>query len=112
MGLTLNKPGLPQETTDMLAKTITGLLAQDLREIARITVLNIDLQPEQSWYVGAAPVSGVGGHLGVLLSDHINTDQGKGAVHRSRRHPRHRKDRRPAARRRGRQPLLTTNSHP
>jgi phenylpyruvate tautomerase PptA (4-oxalocrotonate tautomerase family) len=69
--LTLNKPDLPQETTDPLAKTITDLLVQDLRKIARITVLNIDLQPERSWYVGAAPASG-----------------------------------------RGRQPLLTTNSHP
>ena len=77
--LTLNKPDLPQETTNMLAKTITDLLAQDLRKIARITVLNVDLQPEQSWYVGAAPVTGVGGHLDVFLSDHINTDEEKAA---------------------------------
>lgn len=52
---------------------------QDLRKIARIAVLNVDLQPEQPWCIGAAPVSGVGGHLDILLSDHINTDKEKAA---------------------------------
>ncbi|WP_433798836.1 tautomerase family protein [Actinomycetospora sp. CA-084318] len=77
--LTLNRPELPQETVDTLASTITDLLAQDLRKIARITVMSVDLQPERSWFVGAAPVEGVGGHLDVLLSDGINTDEEKAA---------------------------------
>ena len=77
--LTLNRPDLPQETVDALAETITELLARDLRKIARITVVSVDLQPERSWYVGAAPVEGVGGHLDVLLSAGINTDEEKAA---------------------------------
>ncbi|GLZ52129.1 tautomerase family protein [Actinomycetospora sp. NBRC 106378] len=77
--LTLNRPDLPPRTVDTLASTITDLLAQDLRKIARITVVDVDLQPERSVYVGAAPVEGVGGHLDVLLSDGINTDEEKAA---------------------------------
>jgi 4-oxalocrotonate tautomerase len=77
--LTLNRPDLPQATVDELASTITDLLAQDLRKIARITVMDVDLQPERSLYIGAAPVSGVGGHLDVLLSSGINTDEEKAA---------------------------------
>ncbi|KQY09266.1 hypothetical protein ASD37_02050 [Mycobacterium sp. Root135] len=75
--LTLNKPDLPQETVNRLATSITDLLAQDMRKIARITVMNVDLQPERFWYVGATAVSGVGGHLEVLLSAEINTDEEK-----------------------------------
>ena len=75
--LTLNKPDLPQETVDRLATTVTDLLAQDMRKIARITVMNVDLQPERSWFVGSTAVSGVGGHLEVLLSAEINTDEEK-----------------------------------
>jgi 4-oxalocrotonate tautomerase len=77
--LTLNRPDLPEETRDALARTVTDLLAQDLRKIARITVLTVDLQPERSWYVGAQHVEGVGGHLDVLLSAGINTDEEKAA---------------------------------
>lgn len=77
--LTLNRQDLPQETVQRLAGTITDLLAQDLRKIARITVLDVDLQPEASVFIGAQPVTGVGGHLEVLLSAEINTDEEKAA---------------------------------
>jgi 4-oxalocrotonate tautomerase len=75
--LTLNRNDLPQETVERLAAAVTNLLAQDLRKIARITVVDIDLQPEGAVFIGAKPVTGVGGHLEVLLSAEINTDEEK-----------------------------------
>ncbi|MGT2425830.1 tautomerase family protein [Amnibacterium kyonggiense] len=77
--LTLNRQNLPQDTVQRLAGVITDLLAQDLRKIARITVMDIDLQPETAVFIGAEPVTDVAGHLEVLLSADINTDEEKAA---------------------------------
>lgn len=77
--LTLNRQDLPRETVQRLARVVTDLLAQDLRKIARITVVDVDLQPEAAVFIGGEPVRGVGGHLDVLLSADVNTDEEKAA---------------------------------
>lgn len=77
--LTLNAPDLPQATVDELAGSITQLLAEDLDKLARITVMQVELVPEQSWFIGAKPVTGVGGNMQVSLSSGINTDKEKAA---------------------------------
>lgn len=75
----LNRPDLPQETVDEVARTVTTLLEQDLGKIARITVVHVDLVPVASVSIGGRPIEGVGGHLTVSLSTGINTDIEKAA---------------------------------
>lgn len=77
--LTLNDPDLPQRTVDELAAEVTVRLEADLGKPGRIAVVQIDLVPRRSWYIGSEPVSGTGGHLEVTLSAGINTDVEKAA---------------------------------
>ena len=72
--LTLNDPSLDCDTRQELAGTVTNLLAQDFGKNPEITVVQVNLVPADSWFIGSEPVTGTGGHMEVSLSTGINTD--------------------------------------
>lgn len=78
--LTLNSPSLDPLVEKELATSITDLLAQDFGKNADITVVQINLVPAESWFIGSEPVEGTGGHLEVSVSTGINTDIEKEAL--------------------------------
>ena len=77
--LTLNDPSLDSATQQRLAGSVTDLIAQDFGKNAGITVVQINLVAQESWFIGSQPVVGTGGHLEVSLSTGINTDIEKAA---------------------------------
>ena len=75
--LTLNDSSLAAHTQQKLATSMTKLIEQDFGKNPEITVVQINLVPTESWFIGCEPVTGTGGHMEVSLSTGINTDAEK-----------------------------------